>query len=78
MGEHIKQVVHNQIKSNKPPETKLTYQRLLSEGFPKDEAIRLIACVVSNEIYHMMKEQRPFDEKGFVEMLKKLPKMPWD
>ena len=38
----------------------------------------MIACVVSNEIYYVMKEQRPFDEKGFVEMLKKLPKMPWD
>jgi hypothetical protein len=50
----------------------------ISEGFDKNEAIRLIACVVSDEIYYVMKEQRPFDEKRFVEMLKKLPKLPWE
>jgi hypothetical protein len=47
----ILQVVDNQIRANDPPETKQTLDRLLSEGHSKEEAKRLIGCIVSSEIF---------------------------
>jgi hypothetical protein len=35
------QVVENQIKADKPPETKVTVERLLASGIQRTEAIRL-------------------------------------
>jgi len=40
--EEMENVVKNQIRQNDPPETKQTYDRLINEGFPEDEAIRHI------------------------------------
>lgn len=76
-GEKIKEIVWNQIKNNDPPITKKTYNRLLSEGIEKNEVIRLIACVVTNEIYNVLKLQRKFDLNDFEKNLLKLPEMPW-
>jgi hypothetical protein len=78
LGEAIEEVVLNQINDNNPPITKATYERLVSEGYEKDEALRLIACVVSTEIFNMLKKKEPFHPQNFEKMMKKLPKMPWD
>lgn len=74
----ILQVVDNQLRSNDPPETKQTLDRLISEGYSKKEAKELIACVVSSEIFDIMKKQEEFNLERFVNLLKKLPKLPWD
>jgi len=74
----IIRVIMNQIHQNKPPETRETFDRLLGEGYPKDEAYRLIGCVLTAEIYDMMKEGRVFDESLYAKRLRDLPKLPWD
>lgn len=74
----ILQVVDNQILANDPPETKQTLDRLISEGYSKKEAKELIGCVVSSEIFDIMKKQEVFNLEKFVNVLKKLPKLSWE
>jgi len=74
----ILDVVENQIRENDPPETRTTLERLLSMGRERSEAVRLIACVVGNEMFYVLKHQEPFNQKRFVANLNKLPAMPWD
>jgi peroxiredoxin family protein len=74
----IIEIVENQIKANDPPETKQTYERLVSEGYSAKEAKKLIACVVSSEIFDILKKQEPFNYGRFVKALDGLPTLPWD
>lgn len=69
------EVVENQIEDNAPPETKETYDRLISEGFPRDEVMRLIGSVVVLEIFEVLKKGRVYDEEKYVKALKALPKL---
>jgi hypothetical protein len=73
LGEKIIEVVQNQIQANDPPETKQTYERLLTEGHSDNEALRLIACALSSEMFQMMKEKKTFSEERFIKMLNALP-----
>jgi hypothetical protein len=66
------------LKDLDPPETKETYDRLIADGISDQEARRLIGCVVSSEIFDVLKQQQPFDHARFVKALKKLPKLPWE
>lgn len=74
----ILQVVSNQLKNLDPPETKQTYDRLIADGISDQEARQLIGCVVSCEIFDVLKQQRVFNRDRFVKALNKLPKLPWD
>lgn len=74
----ILEIVDNQLKTNDPPETKQTFDRLLSEGHSEKEAKRLIGCIVSTEIFDVMKNQEKFNLERFVNALNVLPKLPWD
>lgn len=74
----IFEVVDNQIRDNDPPETSQTFNRLLREGHSKKEAQRLIGCVVTSEIYDVLKNMEEFDVTRFVKALNKLPQMPWE
>jgi len=74
----ILEVVNNQIKNNDLPETKQTYNRLLSEGLSESEVKRLIGCVVSAEIFDILKKQENFNQKRFVQALNRLPELPWE
>jgi len=72
------EVVDNQLRDGEPPETKQTLERLLAEGHSRSEARRLIAAVVSSEIFEVLKHKRPYDQARYVAALARLPKMPWD
>ena len=72
------QVINNQIRANDPPETKQTLDRLISEGYSREEAKELIGCVVSSEIFNILKEQEEFNLERFVGALRNLPKLPWE
>jgi hypothetical protein len=72
----ILQVVENQINSNDPPETKQTFNRLVSEGFSNKDAKELIGTVVVAEVFDVMKEGKPFNIERYVNALNKLPETP--
>ena len=71
-------VVENQLRGNDPPQTQQTFKRLLEAGHSEAEAKRLIACVVSAEIFDVLKKNEPFNLDRFVRGLNYLPAMPWD
>jgi hypothetical protein len=72
------EVIENQLRANDPPETRETLDRLKKEGHTYEEAMKLIACVLVNEIYDVMKSQTPHDNARYVANLKRLPELPWD
>lgn len=74
----ILQIVSNQLRMNDPPETKSTLNRLISEGYSKQDAKELIGAVVSAHIYEMLKEQHEFDNSKYIQDLQRLPKLPWE
>jgi hypothetical protein len=74
----IMKVVDNQLRGNDPPQTGQTFKRLVAAGHSENEAKRLIACVVSVEIFDILKQQQPFNLERFVKGLDNLPAMPWD
>jgi hypothetical protein len=74
----IMKVVENQLRSNDPLQTQQTFKRLVDAGHSEAEAKRLIGCVVSSEIFDVLKKQEPFNLDRFVKALDRLPAMPWD
>ena len=47
-------------------------------GYPEEEVMKYIACVVSLEIFSVVNEGRTYDEQSYVAALKALPRLPWD
>jgi hypothetical protein len=60
----------------RPPAAKETFDRLVGEGIARDEARRLIGCVVASEIFDILKHLKPYDEVRYVKALRKLPELP--
>ena len=73
----IMEVVENQLRNNDPPQTRQTYERLIEAGHSEKEAKRLIACVVSAEIFDVLKKNQTFNLDRFVKGFNKLPMMFW-
>lgn len=65
----ILEVVENQMRDNNPPITNITYRRLLSLGYSGKRAKEMIAVVVCNHIYDIMKENKMFDVERYAEDL---------
>ena len=78
LRDEIFKIIENQIKSNNPPETTLTYDRLKSEGFDDFTIKQLIGQCLAVEIYNIMKYKKSFDEKRYIKNLNNLPKEPFD
>jgi hypothetical protein len=74
----IIEVVENQLRNNDPPQTGQTFKRLIAAGHSEKGAKRLIGCVVSAEIFDVLKKNEPFNLDRFIKCLDKLPAMPWE
>ena len=74
----VMEIVHNQLRDNTPPEVRITLNRLLDAGHTREQAEELIACVVSSEIFDILKQEQPYNESRYVGALQKLPQLPWD
>ena len=72
------EVMENQLRNNDPPQTQQTLNRLIEAGQSEKEAKRLIGCVISAEIFDVLKKNEPFNLDRFVKGLNKLPAMPWE
>lgn len=62
-------IVDNQLKDNDPPATKEAYKKLLDAGYSMRDAKEKIGAVVLEEIYDVMKENQPYDEKRYTNAL---------
>lgn len=72
----ILETVETQLTEGTPPETRLTFERLVAAGYGPEHARRLIGVVVAIELTDEFVFRRPFDERRFVESLRKLPELP--
>ena len=68
----ILEAVDNQLNQGRPSEVRATLEKLMERGDDYDEAKRKIAVVLVEEMYEIMKEQKPFNQKRYIEKLKQL------
>lgn len=73
--ETILEVVENQLRDLDPPETKETYDRLVASGISDDQARRMIAAVLFNEMSWVLKHSQAYNPERYITALKKLPKL---
>ena len=66
----ILEIVDNQLRDNDPPIVREIYDRLIAEGYSTRETKEKIGAVVLEEIYYVMKENQPYDEKRYTVALK--------
>ena len=66
------EVVDNQLRANDPPETGRTLKRLMSNGHTRQRAREMIAAVVVEFIYDIMKDGVRFDGEKYCERLREL------
>ena len=71
---NIHVAVESQIANGEPKGTAETVEALMRQGLSRHEAIHAVGTVLTDEIYHILKDKRPFDEAGFVRKLKQLVK----
>ena len=74
----IFEIIENQMRDGTPTETKHTYDRLIADGHSEEETMRMIGCVLSSEVFEILKKNQPYNEERYVAALKALPEMPWD
>jgi hypothetical protein len=67
------QVVATQLLADDPPQTWQTVQRLAGLGYDWHNIMHMIAAVVSDDLYHAMKEHRQFDPGDYARRLNELP-----
>ena len=75
--EYMFEAIRTQIETNKPPETKITYERLRKEGYSESETMDMIFNCLSVEIFDILKSKSTFDEERYVQRLKNLPEEPF-
>jgi hypothetical protein len=73
----IFEIIDNQMRDETPPETKQTFDRLIADGYSHEETMKLIGCVVSSEIFAVLKQRQPYNQERYVAALKALPELPW-
>jgi len=78
LRDQIFEVVKNQLKNNDPPETKITYDRLIKAGYNDFQTRQLIGQCVAIEIFEVIKNNKPYNNARYIKNLKKLPKEPFD
>ena len=76
LRESIFDIIRTQIKSNNPPVTKLTFERLKALGYSEKEVLQLIGQCVSMEIYNVLKYKIPFNAVRYERNLNNLPDQP--
>ncbi|WP_194767644.1 hypothetical protein [Tamlana sp. I1] len=78
LREQIFDIIKNQLKDNTPPETKETFDRLKKEGFDDFQSRQLIGQCLAVELFEVMKNGKPYNNKRYVKNLLALPKEPFE
>jgi hypothetical protein len=69
---HMHQIVERQLASDQPTGVREIERRLLRAGVSRHGVRHIIAQAVSDELWHIGKEKRPFDEDRYLRELRKL------
>ena len=69
-------MVENQLEADDPPQTRETFDRLVSEGISEEDAKVYVAQAVCVEVYETLRENKPFNRQRYLRNLKRLPQEP--
>ncbi|MCG7497223.1 hypothetical protein MHO82_10115 [Vibrio sp. Of7-15] len=75
--ETLIETIENQLEDGQPKKVKETLMRLMMTGTSREDAISAMACALALEVYDVMKNDVPFNEKRYSEHLDALPDMSW-
>jgi hypothetical protein len=64
--------IENQIADENPKEVRRVIEALMRQGLSRHEAIHQVGRVLSEEIFHLLNDERPFDEAGYIRKLRRL------
>ena len=78
LREQIFEIISNQLKSNDPPETKFTFDRLKKQGFDDAQIKQMIGQCLSVELFDVIKNGKSYDNARYIKNLNGLPKEPID
>ncbi|HDY7921076.1 TPA: hypothetical protein RQK49_004587 [Vibrio vulnificus] len=67
------EIIENQLHDGNPIKVKETLMRLMMTGTPREDAVAMMACAMSIEIFDVMKNDGQFDLKRYSEHLDQLP-----
>lgn len=76
--EQIFEIIKNQLRDNDPAETKITYDRLIKNGFDDFQTRQLIGQCLAVELFDVMKFGKPYNNARYIKNLLALPKEPFD
>ena len=72
----IFEVMDNHIDADDPPETALTLERLVKDGYSDFQAKQLIGQAVVIEVINALKNKKPYNEQRYLKNLRNLPEEP--
>lgn len=69
------ETIENQLEDGNPIEVKETLMRLVMTGTSRDDAVALMACALSVEVFDVMKNGVEFNQKRYAAHLAMLPNL---
>jgi uncharacterized protein YecA (UPF0149 family) len=69
----VLEIVDNQIKTNDPAIVKETLDRLMGLGYSSEKSKEMIAAILLEEMYDMLKENQKYNEECYCKKLSMLP-----
>jgi hypothetical protein len=70
------EAVEDQLRKDDPPEATRTLERLMADGYPREDALALIAQVLAVEIYEVIKTGLSYNQERYLGALNALPELP--
>lgn len=78
VGSQLTQAIENQLRDGNPECVQAVLNKLTLVGVERDEAIAMMAYVLSVEIRQVLEQGRGFDADNYERMLRALPDLPDD
>lgn len=72
------EVAGNQLRDLAPPGVIETCDTLTADGLSDESARSLIASALACEMFEMLMHKKKHSHERYIELLRKLPEMPWD
>ena len=75
--EAIQEIINTQFRENSPPQIRRAVERLAASGYTREEALTLLGCALSREIFEVLGSEQNFDEMRYIANVERLPALPW-
>ena len=76
LKDQIFEIIDNQLKANDHPEAKLTYKRLMKEGYSDSETRQMMGACIALELFEVISSGKPYNDDRYTQNLRNLPKKP--